>query len=61
MVLVGHDWGGGVELDHLARLEVESIGPVLHDVQDSQPTAIGRATSSWIETLRPWSGASERS
>jgi haloalkane dehalogenase len=35
----------------LPRIQIEEIGPGIHFVQESQPTAIGKAVDAWIAVL----------
>ena len=37
----------------IPRLQTESIGPGMHYIQETQPTAIGQALKRWLTTLPP--------
>ena len=41
----------------IPRLQTEHVGPGVHYVQETQPTAIGQAIHSWEATLPAWTGA----
>lgn len=40
----------------LPRMQVEKVGPGMHYLQETQPTAIGKEVGKWAGTLPPWKG-----
>lgn len=38
--------------EHIARLEVDNVGPAGHHAPEDQPDAIGRAIAKWLARYR---------